>query len=72
MVVIGQNTYEMVPGQFECKSLGSFTLKGKAQEVSVFQVLALARPEAAGCAGGPITWSRRRREWWKRRPTRKA
>ncbi len=52
MVVIGQNTYEMVPGLFECKSLGSFTLKGKEREVSVFEVLALARPEAAGAAAG--------------------
>jgi adenylate cyclase len=53
MVVIGQNTHEMVLGQFECKSLGSFTLKGKEKEVSVFEVLGMARAEAApGTAAG--------------------
>ena len=46
MVVIGQNTHEMVGGRFECKSLGSFTLKGKEREVSVFEVTGCARPAA--------------------------
>jgi adenylate cyclase len=53
MVVIGQNTHEMVAGRFECKSLGSFTLKGKEREVSVFEVTGCARPAAAsGAAAG--------------------
>jgi len=53
MVVIGQNTHEMVVGRFECKSLGSFTLKGKEREVSVFEVTGSARPAAAsGAAAG--------------------
>ena len=53
MVVIGQNTHEMVVGRFECKSLGSFTLKGKEREVSVFEVTGAARPAAAsGAAAG--------------------
>ena len=50
MVVIGQNTHEMVAGRFECKSLGSFTLKGKEREVTVFEVTA-ALPAAAAAAG---------------------
>ncbi len=53
MVVIGQNTHEMVAGRFECKSLGSFTLKGKEREVSVFEVTGCAQPVvAAGAAAG--------------------
>jgi len=53
MVVIGQNTHEMVAGRFECKSLGSFTLKGKEREVCVFEVMGSARPAAAaGAAAG--------------------
>jgi adenylate cyclase len=39
MVVIGENTYEAVKSQFEVKSLGKATLKGKEREVSVFEVL---------------------------------
>jgi len=39
MVVIGENTYEAVKGQFEVKPLGKATLKGKEREVSVFEVL---------------------------------
>jgi len=53
MVVIGQNTHEMVAGLFECRSLGSFTLKGKEREVGVFEVTGAARPDAAaGAAAG--------------------
>ena len=52
MVVVGENTHRMVAGQFECRSLGSFTLKGKEREVSVFEVLGSARDEAAGVAAG--------------------
>jgi adenylate cyclase len=39
MVVIGENTFEMAKGQFEFKSLGKATLKGKEKEVAVFEVL---------------------------------
>ena len=52
MVVIGQNTHEMVAGRFECKSLGSFTLKGKEREVSVFEVTGARPAAAAGAAAG--------------------
>jgi len=48
MIVIGQNTYDMVAGQFECKSLGRFTLKGKANEVNVFEVTGPARAVDSG------------------------
>jgi adenylate cyclase len=40
MVVIGENTYEVVKGLFDCRPMGKATLKGKAIEVSVFEVLA--------------------------------
>ena len=52
MLVIGENTHRMIAGQFECRSLGSFTLKGKEREVSVFEVVGPARAEAAGAAAG--------------------
>jgi adenylate cyclase len=47
MVVIGENTMNLVTDQFEFKSMGSFTLKGKEREVSVFEVMGLARAGAA-------------------------
>ena len=52
MLVIGENTHRMVAGQFECRSLGSFTLKGREREVSVFEVVGCARAEATGAAAG--------------------
>ena len=52
MVVVGENTHRMVAGQFECRSLGSFTLKGKEREVSVFEVVGSVRSEATGAAAG--------------------
>jgi len=52
MLVIGENTHRMVAGQFECRSLGSFTLKGKEREVSVFEVTGSVRGEGAGAAAG--------------------
>ena len=39
-VVIGENTPALVEGLFECRSLGSFSLKGKEREVRVFEVIA--------------------------------
>jgi len=51
MVVIGENTHNAVIDQFECKSMGSFTLKGKEKVVSVFEVISLAR--AADAAASP-------------------
>ncbi len=41
-VVIGENTYALVEGQFECRPLGSFSLKGKEREVRVYEVIASA------------------------------
>ena len=34
MIVIGENTFEAVQGQFECRSLGQTELKGKAKKVA--------------------------------------
>jgi adenylate cyclase len=54
MVVIGENTFEMAKGQFECKSLGRATLKGKEKEVAVFEVLGPAgAAESARAAATP-------------------
>ena len=39
MVVIGENTYEAVKDLFECRPMGKATLKGKAKEVTVFEVV---------------------------------
>ena len=40
-VVIGANTHAMVEGLFECRALGSFSLKGKSLEVPCFEVTGL-------------------------------
>jgi adenylate cyclase len=51
-VVIGANTHAMVEGLFECRALGSFSLKGKSLEVPCFEVTGLkggsSSPTAAG------------------------
>jgi adenylate cyclase len=39
-VVIGENTYALADGKFECRPLGSFSLKGKEREVRVYEVIA--------------------------------
>jgi len=47
MLVVGEHTHTLVAGQFETKSLGSFTLKGKEKEVNVYEVVGPARAEGA-------------------------
>jgi adenylate cyclase len=51
MAVIGENTYDAVKEIFDCRPLGKATLKGKAKEVAVFEVVgakgATAQPGAA-------------------------
>ena len=42
MVVIGENTFEAVQGQFECRSLGETALKGKAKKVTAYEVVSAA------------------------------
>jgi adenylate cyclase len=51
MVVIGENTQASVATLFECRCLGSFTLKGKEKEVSVYEVIAPAHSEATPARG---------------------
>ena len=49
-VVIGANTHSAVAGQFNCRPLGTFTLRGKENEVLVFEVLGsppAERPDTA-------------------------
>jgi adenylate cyclase len=43
MVVIGDNTYQAVKDQFDCRSLGNALLKGKEKEVAVFEVMGALR-----------------------------
>ncbi len=54
-VVIGENTHALVEGQFECRPLGAFSLKGKQREVQVYEVIGTsaedARPAAPPAAG---------------------
>jgi adenylate cyclase len=40
-VVIGENTYNAVKEQFQCRSMGPATLKGKERTVEVYEVLGL-------------------------------
>jgi adenylate cyclase len=41
-VVIGEHTLELVEGQFECRPLGLFSLKGKEKEVPAYEVLSVS------------------------------
>jgi class 3 adenylate cyclase len=43
MIVVGENTYEAVKGQFEMKPLGKNTLKGKEKEVVAYEVVGQAQ-----------------------------
>jgi adenylate cyclase len=45
-VVIGENTRESVGARFDCRPLGTFSLKGKEREVLAFEVVGMARAEA--------------------------
>ena len=51
-VVIGANTHAMAEGLFECRSLGSFTLKGKSLEVPCFEVTGLKGESSSPTAAG--------------------
>ncbi len=51
MVVIGENTRACVAELFDCRSLGTFTLKGKEKEVGAHEVLGYARSEATPAPG---------------------
>lgn len=51
-VVIGQQTLALVEGLFECRPMGSFSLKGKENEVLVYEVLAVL-PEGASSSPLP-------------------
>jgi adenylate cyclase len=54
-VVIGENTFHAVKDQFECRSLGNATLKGKEKEVAVFEVVGPLRatePASQDAASG--------------------
>jgi adenylate cyclase len=53
MVVIGENTWEQAKELFECRSLGKATLKGKEQEVAVYEVVG-ARVDAGAETPTPI------------------
>jgi len=53
MVVIGQNTLALVEGQFDCRPLGTFSLKGKEYEVLVHEVLGLAGADPAATSSTP-------------------
>jgi class 3 adenylate cyclase len=52
--VIGEHTLELVEGQFECRPLGTFSLKGKEKEVPAYEVLSVSAeaPSSASPAGG--------------------
>ncbi len=39
MIVVGENTYEAAKEEFEFRSLGNATLKGKEREVAVYEVI---------------------------------
>jgi adenylate cyclase len=51
-VVIGQQTLALVEGLFDCRPMGSFSLKGKENEVLVYEVLACV-PEGASPSPQP-------------------
>jgi len=45
-VVIGENTREITGDKFDCRPLGTFSLKGKEREVLAFEVVGMAHAEA--------------------------
>ncbi len=47
MVVIGENTHAAVPGEFQCRSLGTVPLKGKEKEVAAFEVMGAVQDAVA-------------------------
>jgi hypothetical protein len=49
--VIGANTLALVEGLFECRALGSFSLKGKSLEVPCFEVTGLKGASSSPAAG---------------------
>jgi adenylate cyclase len=54
MIVVGENTYEAVKGQFEMRPLGKATLKGKEKEVVAYEVVGqLQEPASAPPATHP-------------------
>ncbi len=52
MIVIGENTWQAAKDQFECRSLGTATLKGKEKEVAVYEVVGPLKPGDASTARG--------------------
>ncbi len=52
MIVIGDNTWQAVKDQFECRSLGPATLKGKDTAVAVYEVVGPLKPGDASTARG--------------------
>jgi adenylate cyclase len=51
-VVIGENTFSLVEGQFDCRALGTFSLKGKEREVLAYEVSGSGSP-GSGPGGAP-------------------
>ncbi len=56
MIVVGENTFHAAKDEFDCRSLGRVTLKGKKNVVEAFEVLASLR--AADAAPPPSAASR--------------
>jgi adenylate cyclase len=52
MIVIGENTHAAARREFECRSLGPATLKGKEKEVAVYEVIGPLDARAHGAATG--------------------
>jgi adenylate cyclase len=50
MIVIGENTHAAAREHFEFRSLGKATLKGKENEVEVYEVLAALQGSAAAAS----------------------
>jgi adenylate cyclase len=57
-IVIGDNTYQAAIGLFECRPLGTRALKGKANEVAVYEVMGLTRSFEATAAPAQSAASR--------------
>jgi adenylate cyclase len=56
MIVVGENTFHAAKDEFDCRSLGRVTLKGKKNVVEAFEVLASLR--VADAAPPPSAASR--------------
>ena len=62
-IVLGALTYRLARDQIEVEAIPPLTLKGKAEPVAAFRLVAVARPERRARLGHDPVRRPRRRRW---------